>query len=125
MSSQGRPYLALLMVAAGCTSTGLFYDPVFASVGTPRASTAVCPDGNTCVEIPLTGVVEAVGRSGRCELYTTPGDPETMEPLVSEDVEVPSVSDDGLEVAFTWESSVPLAVEAADLNPVCAPMVEG
>jgi hypothetical protein len=113
------------MVAVSCTSTGLFYDPIFASVGTPRASTASCPDGSTCVEVPLTAVVEAIGRTGRCELYTTPGDPETMEPLVREDVEIPAVGDDGLEVAFTWKASVPLDVVPAALNPVCTPMVEG
>lgn len=113
-----------VVLVVGC-STGLFYDPVFVSVGPPRTSAGPCADGSTCVDVPLTAVPEAVGRSGRCELYPIPGDPETMEPLVSEDVQVPADADDGDVIAFMWETTVPLEVAPRDLNPVCSPMVEG
>ncbi len=121
-----RLLISLVLLAAACSSTGLFYDPVFVSVGTPRESGGTCPDGSTCVDVPVTGLVEAAGRSGLCEIYTTPGDPATMEPLVAEGVEVPSAEDTAeLEIPFVWQATIPADIEPSKLNPVCAPMVEG
>jgi molybdopterin-biosynthesis enzyme MoeA-like protein len=111
--------------AAACSSTGLFYDPVFASVGSARSSEATCPEGRTCIEVPLTAIASAAGETGTCAVYTTPGDPATMEPLAAETVQVPSPATDELEIAFVWEITIPGLVELAALNPVCTPMVEG
>lgn len=122
-----RPWLiSLVLVATACSSTGLFYDPVFVSVGTPRTSSGECPDGSTCVEVPVTGLASAAGRTGQCEIYTTPGDPATMEPLASEDVEIPEAdATSATEILFLWNVAIPADVEPSELNPVCAPMIEG
>lgn len=121
-----RLAISLVLVTAACSSTGLFYDPVFVSVGTPRESRGACPDGSTCVDVPVTGLADAAGRTGQCELYLTPGDPATMEPLVAETVEIPSTQDAAaLEIAFVWQATIPADVDPSRLNPVCAPMVEG
>ena len=117
--------MSLLLLTPAC-STGLSYDPVFVAVGTPRESSGACPAESTCVEVPLTGLVEAGGRSGQCEIYTSPGDPATMEPLVSEVVEVPAAADaDEFEIPFVWQTTIPADVDPSRLNPVCAPMIEG
>lgn len=98
----------------------------FLSVGDPRTSSGACPEGSTCVEVPLTALVEAAGRTGQCEIYTTPGDPATMEPLVAETVEVPSADDaHEFEIPLVWQVTVPAVVDTDSLNPVCAPMIEG
>lgn len=74
----------------------------------------------------MTALIEAAGRSGQCEIYTTPGDPATTEPLVSETVEIPSADDTAeFEIPFVWETTIPAEVEPSSLNPVCAPMIEG
>ena len=116
--------VAIAALTAAC-STGLFYDPVFLSVGTPRASNVDCPEGSTCVEVPVTALGEAAGRTGRCELYTTPGDPAVMDPLVAEALRVPAADADAAEIAFLWEVRIPQVVQPGGLNPVCAPMIEG
>ncbi len=121
-----RPLIILLVMIATACSTGLFYDPVFGSSGSARPAGGDCPEGSTCIEVPVEGLVEAAGRTGRCEIYTTPGDPATMDPLVSEDVEVPEAGEaDELLIAFVWEVTIPAEVEPRDLNPVCSPMAEG
>ena len=117
---------SLVLLGSACSSTGLFYDPVFVSVGTPRASSGECPDGSTCVEVPVAGLISAAGRSGQCEIYTTPGDPATMEPLVVDTVEVPSADNtDESEISFVWRAIIPGDVDPSELNPVCGPMIEG
>lgn len=121
MSSFG---LLLALTAAGC-SDGFFPDPVFESVGAPSEATTGCVAGSTCVEVPLIALVEAAGRDGRCAIHRTPGDPATMEPLVSERVTVPPADGEELSIAFTWTPTVPGDVDVAELNPVCSPMIEG
>lgn len=118
--------MSLVLLATACSSAGFFYDPVFTSVGTPRASSGECPDGSTCVEVPVTGLASAAGRTGQCEIYTTPGDPATMEPLASEDVKIPATDGTSTSnIMFLWQVAIPADVEPTELNPVCAPMIEG
>jgi hypothetical protein len=74
----------------------------------------------------MSGLASAAGRTGQCEIYTTPGDPATMEPLASEDVEIPAVGANGAwDILFLWQVVIPADVEPSELNPVCAPMIEG
>lgn len=122
-----RPLVLLVgLLVAACSSTGLFYDPVFGASGEARAATGDCPSGNTCVEVPLEGLADAAGETGRCEIFTTPGDPETMEPLVVEDVTVPDAGlEDELFIPFVWEVTIPGQFDPSGLNPVCGPMIEG
>lgn len=127
--SRARRLLALqvgvVALVAACSSEGLFYDPVFVSVGPAKASTGTCPSESTCVEVRLEALGEAAGEAGECALYRTPGDPATMEPLVAEAVRVPEARTDELEIPFVWEVAIPQVIAPRDLNPVCGPMVEG
>lgn len=122
-----RPLMILVgLLVTACSSTGLFYDPVFGSSGAARAATGDCPSGSTCVEVPLEGLAEAAGETGQCEIYTTPGDPDTMEPLAVEDVTVPDAGPgDELFIPFVWEVTIPGQFDPSALNPVCSPMIEG
>lgn len=125
MAMRALPFMATVLLATACSSAGLFYDPVFTAVGTPRASTGTCADGNTCVDVPLTALGAAAGRTGTCELYMTPGDPDVMEPFVVEILDIPDADADQFEVPFVWEATVPGVIDPGRLNPVCAPMIEG
>ena len=118
--------VSLVLLTSACSSTSLLDGPVFVSVGTPSPSSGECPDGNTCVDVPMVGLGSAVGQVGRCEIYTTPGDPEMMDPLASEGVEILAVDAGGAsEVSFTWQVVIPAEIEPGALNPVCSPMIEG
>ena len=120
-----RRLLAMLALLATACSTGLFYDPVFVSSGSARPASGECPAGSTCIEVPVEGLAEAAGRTGRCELYTTPGDPAEMDPLVAEDLEVPAGGETDGVIPFDWEVTIPADVEPSELNPVCGPTIEG
>ena len=118
--------LVAVAVAASACSTGLNYDPVFVSVGAARAdSDAECPEGSTCVAVPLTALSEAAGETGRCEIYETPGDPATMEPLATDEITVPENQSDEFELPIEWQVTIPTDVDPGSLNAVCSPMVEG
>ncbi|MFN2344423.1 MAG: hypothetical protein ABR616_01740 [Dermatophilaceae bacterium] len=125
MVLKALPVIAMVLFATACSSTGLFYDPVFAAVRTPRASNGACADDSTYVDVPLTALGAAAGRTGTCKLYMTPGDPADMEPLVAKTLDIPEPDTDQFEITFVWEAKIPGAIEPGRLNPVCGPMIEG